>query len=156
MACGQMLTFCSVNAHCQNGVAKRRIREFQDHACTMLIHANKRWPHAINTHLWPYALHMVNDILNATLNLTTSDTPLNAFVQSDITYNPKHWYPFGCPVYVLDSDLQAGKKISKWSDRARMGIYLGPATCMHSHPSLVSVNRTSIITEDGTKKSQWG
>ena len=48
---GQTLTFCGVNAHFQNGVAKRRIRELQDHAHTMLIHANKRWLHAINTHL---------------------------------------------------------------------------------------------------------
>ena len=118
-----MLTFCSVNAHFPNGVAKRRICELQDHARTMLIHANKRWPHTINTHLWPYALRMVNDILNATLNLKTGNTPLNAFAQSDITSNPKHWYSFACPVYILDSDFQAGKKISKWSDRARM-VYI--------------------------------
>ena len=90
---GQKLTFCSVSAQFQNGGAKRRIREFQDHAHTMLIHANKRWLHAINTDLWPYALRMVNDILNATLSLKTGNTHLNAFAQSDITSNPKHWYP---------------------------------------------------------------
>ena len=72
---GQTLTFCSVNAHFQNGVDKRRICELQDHARTMLIHANKRWPHAINSHLWPYALHMANGILNATLNLKNGNTP---------------------------------------------------------------------------------
>jgi len=53
---GQRLTFCGVNAHFQNGVAERRIRELQDQARTMLIHANKRWPEAINVHLWPYAI----------------------------------------------------------------------------------------------------
>ena len=94
----------------KNGVAKRKSRELQDHAHTMLIHANKRWPHAINTHLGPYTLRRVNDILNAKLNLKTGNTPLNAFAQSDITSNPKHWYPFGCPVYVLDSNLQAVRK----------------------------------------------
>ena len=66
---GQTLTFCGANANFQNGVAKRRFRELQDHACTMLIHANKRWLHTINTHLWPYALCMVNDILNAILKI---------------------------------------------------------------------------------------
>ena len=35
---GQTQTFCDVNAHFQNGVATRRIRELQDHARTMLIH----------------------------------------------------------------------------------------------------------------------
>ncbi|WP_317203594.1 hypothetical protein, partial [Janthinobacterium sp.] len=48
---GQTLSFCGVNAHFQNGVAERRIRELQDHARTMLIHSSKRWPTAINTHL---------------------------------------------------------------------------------------------------------
>ena len=37
----QRLTFCGVNAHFQNGVAERRIRELQEQARTMLIHANK-------------------------------------------------------------------------------------------------------------------
>ena len=122
---GQTLSFCGVNAHFQNGVAERRIRELQDHARTMLIHSSKRWPTAINTHLWPYALRMANDIMNATPNLKTGGVPLNVFAGSGIASNPKHWYPIGCPVYVLDSDMQAGKKLSKWSDRARVGIYLG-------------------------------
>jgi hypothetical protein len=59
----QTLSFCGVNAQFQNGMAKGRIRELQDHARTMLIHASKRWPTAIDTHLWPYALRMANDAL---------------------------------------------------------------------------------------------
>ena len=39
----QGLTFAAVNAHHTNGMAERRIRELQDAARTMLIHANKRW-----------------------------------------------------------------------------------------------------------------
>jgi hypothetical protein len=31
---GQTLSFCGVNAHFQNGIAERRIRELQDHART--------------------------------------------------------------------------------------------------------------------------
>jgi len=41
---GQGLTFAVVNAHHQNGVAERRIRELQDMARTLLIHENSRWP----------------------------------------------------------------------------------------------------------------
>ena len=94
---GQSLSFCGVNAHFQNGVAERRIRELQEHARTMLIHANSRWPSAINTNLWPYALRMANDIMNSTPNLKTGKIPLNVFSNSTIATNPKHWFPFGCP-----------------------------------------------------------
>jgi hypothetical protein len=122
---GQTLTFCGVNAHFQNGVAERRIRELQNHARTMLIHASNRWPSAITTNLWPYALRMANDILNDTPNLVTSKIPTNHFTRSNIAVNPKHYHTFGCPMYMLDTDLQSGKRINKWSDRSNVGIHLG-------------------------------
>ena len=56
MACRakeQGLTFAAVGAHHSNGKAERRIRELQEMARTMLIHAHKRWPEAISAHLWP-------------------------------------------------------------------------------------------------------
>jgi hypothetical protein len=121
----QVLTFCGVNAHFQNGVAERRIRELQDHARTMLIHSSTRWPDAINAHLWPYALRTANDIMNATVNLKTKQVPIEMFTNSRIRTNLQHWYHFGCPVYVLDSDLQAGRKIDKWDNRSRVAVYLG-------------------------------
>jgi hypothetical protein len=37
--CGQSILFCAVNAHHQNGRAEKRIRDLQDAARTMLIHA---------------------------------------------------------------------------------------------------------------------
>jgi hypothetical protein len=66
----QTLSFCGVNAHFQNGVAERRIRELQDMARTMLIHANRRWPQAITANLWPYALRMANDAFNSMPDIT--------------------------------------------------------------------------------------
>jgi len=45
----QTLSFCGVNAHFQNGIAEKRIRDLQDNARTML-------PQAINTYQWPYTL----------------------------------------------------------------------------------------------------
>ena len=35
----QQLTFCGVNAHFQNGIVEKRIRDLQDNARTMLLHA---------------------------------------------------------------------------------------------------------------------
>ena len=46
---GQDLSFCGVNAHWQNGVAEKRIRDLQDNARTMLLHAQCRWPDAWRT-----------------------------------------------------------------------------------------------------------
>ena len=53
---GQEITYCGVNAHFQNGVAEKRIRDLQDLTRTSLLHAAARWPKAILVHLWPYAL----------------------------------------------------------------------------------------------------
>ena len=122
---GQTLTFCGVNAHFQNGVAERRIRELQEHARTMLIHASKRWPNAVNAHLWPYALRMANDSINHMPDIKRKDIPIERFAKTKVATNPNHWYHFGCPVYVLDDKIQSGQKINKWSERARVGIYLG-------------------------------
>lgn len=45
----------SVNAHFQSGIAERCIRELQELARTVLLHAKSRWKEAVNTHLWPCA-----------------------------------------------------------------------------------------------------
>jgi hypothetical protein len=42
-----------------------------------------------------------------------------------VAVNPKHYHTFGCPMYLLDTDLQTGKKIDKWSDRSNIGIHIG-------------------------------
>lgn len=121
----QTISFCGVNAHFQNGVAERKIRELQEHSRTMLIHATKRWPSAITANLWPYALRVANAVLNESPSLITGKVPINEFANSNINHNMNHWHTFGCPVYILDNDLQSGKKIDKWSDRSKMGINLG-------------------------------
>ena len=107
---GQPLTFAGVNAHHQNGLAKRRIREIQELARTMLIHTAKRWTKFVTTNLWPYVIRMANDVLNGTPSFQDNQrrTPQQVFSGSNILPNPKHWKPFGCPVYVLENSLQAG------------------------------------------------
>jgi len=60
----QNLSFAGVNTHYTNGLSEKRIRDLQDQAKTMLIHANHRWPKCISTNLWPYARRMANDAMN--------------------------------------------------------------------------------------------
>jgi len=122
---GQTISFCGVNAHFQNAVAERRIRILQDQARAMILHARGRWPSAIDAHLWPYAIRMANEVYNSTPTSGATRTPYEVFHGSKVSPNLKFFQPFGCPVFVLDKSMQAGKKIPKWNIRARMGIYLG-------------------------------
>ena len=124
---GQTISFCGVGAHHMNGRAERRIRELQDSARTMLIHAEARWPTAITTALWPYAVRMACDVYNATPTLGDKQalTPYERFSGIMVAHNIKHFKTFGCPVYVLDKGMQGGGLIKKWDKRARVGLYLG-------------------------------
>jgi hypothetical protein len=122
----QRLTFAGVNAHFQNGMAEKRIRDLQETARTMLIHANKRWSTAINAHLWPYAVRYANDMFNEAPMLKHKDsTPSELFSGSSVRFNVRHAHTFGCPAYVLDDALQVGHRIHKWAERSRVGIFLG-------------------------------
>jgi len=122
----QTLSFCGVNAHFQNGMAERRIRELQDSARTMLIHANRRWPTAVDAHLWPYALRYANDMFNhAPFARNNNVSPIERFSGTKVVFNRKDAHTFGCPVYTLNNALQQGHKIDKWTERSRVGIFLG-------------------------------
>jgi hypothetical protein len=48
--------FCGVNAHLQNGIAKRMIQDLSESAHKQLLHARACWPAAVHFALWPYTL----------------------------------------------------------------------------------------------------
>ena len=117
----QDLTFAGVNAHYQNGIAEQRIRELQEMTRAMLIHASKRWPGVVTIHLWPYAIRMANQAYNASplTSHTDKQSPNKMFDNSAVDINQKHWKPFGCPAYVLKSELQGTTGIHpKWDARS--------------------------------------
>ena len=147
---GQRLSFAGVNAHHQNGKAESRIKHIQDMARTMMIYANKRWPEAITTNLWPYAIWMANDSINATPWIKNDGKlpPIQVFAKTAVSENPKHWYHFGCPVYVLDSHLQQGRRPpgGKWEERARIGAYLGRSPQHSRHVALVLNIKTARVS----------
>ena len=122
----QVLTFCGVNAHFQNGRAEKKIRDLQDATRTSLLHAMRKWSKVININLWPYAMRYAADVHNAIPSKGHTKSPLELFSGIEYKIPFRQFHHFGCPTYVLDADLQAGKRSgSKWKDRARLGVNLG-------------------------------
>ena len=125
---GQTITFCAVNSHWQNGISEKRIRDLQDTARTMLLDAISRWPKALSSSLWPYAIKYANVIHNHTVMIRgqhVGKTPLEIFTRANVRPNLSIFHPFGCPVYVLNNRLQVSQQLNKWLPRARVGVYLG-------------------------------
>ena len=145
---GQNLSFAGVNAHHQNGIAERRIKEIQGLARAMLIHANRRWPEAITPNLWPYAIKMANEVLNDTPNMLDPErrSAVQIFSRAKVHHNSKHQKTFGCPVYVLDNSLQQNGIFHKWNIRSRVGIYLGKSPQHAKNVSLVLNRNTGLVS----------
>ena len=123
----QSLSYCGVNAHFQNGIAERRIRDLQEQTRTSMLYAMNKWKKMILICLWPYAMRHANDVANSTPRKGEEKSPVERF--SGVSVRPKlrHFHAFGCPTYVLDNALQSGQGVPKWKQRARLGVYLGPS-----------------------------
>ena len=142
----QTLTFCAVGAHHQNGIVERHIQELTYGARTVLLHAQRRWPKAVGSILWPFAWKDYERRFN---NLRLRDdgrSALNRFSGSDVRADLRDFHPFGCPVYVLGSPLQDNSPLPKWNPRARVGIYLGQSPCHASSVALVLNPRTLHVS----------
>ena len=145
----QTLTFAGVNAHHSNGLAERRIRSLQDLTRAMLIHQHRRWNMGGTIYLWPYALRMANDAINEAPNLKDKmgRSPLQIFSNTEVETNQKHWIPFGCPAYVLNSALQTGRGIHhKWEYRSKVGIYLGRSPNHGQNAALIMDRTTGLVS----------
>ncbi len=115
----QRLTFCGVNAHFQNGIAKKAIRDLSESARKQLLHARQRWPAAIHLSLWPYALRNACFLHNTLPTQEDATSRLKAFSSVQISVKMRHLHTFGCPVFALQNELASGSSLPKWSPRAR-------------------------------------
>ena len=123
----QSLSYCGVNAHFQNRIAERCIRDLQEQTRTLMLYTMNKWKRMILICLWPYAMRHANDVANTMPRKGEDRSPLEKF--SGVPVRPKlcHFHAFGCPTYVLDNALQSGQGVPKWKQRARLGIYLSPS-----------------------------
>ena len=143
---GQQIRYCGTNAHHQNGMAERSIRTVSNMARAMLLHSAAHWKNGVDSSLWPmavtYAVYVYNNTPNAQ-NLC----PADFFTGSTV---PRHrlrdLHTWGCPVYVLDPSLQAGKKLHRWEPRSRRGVFVGLSTIHASEVPLILNLATGSIT----------
>jgi hypothetical protein len=101
----QTISFCGVGAHHQNGIAEKRIGDLQRRATTLLLHAQRRWPDAINTHLWTYAIRAANDSRNYAPTNENDTCPMSRFCTTASLPTIQIQHHFGCPTYVLKKGL---------------------------------------------------
>ena len=83
---GQLLSYCGVGVHHQNGIAEKRVQDIQQMARTMMLHAESQWPAAISTVLWSYAIRLAMDIINnlPSVNDPEHITPVESFSNSSV------------------------------------------------------------------------
>jgi hypothetical protein len=83
-------------------------------ARALLLHASTHWQGRLDSSYWPMAVTYATYLLN---HLPTAQClcPADIFMGSTV---PRHHLKdidvWGCPVYVLDKQLQEGKKRPKW------------------------------------------
>ena len=147
----QRISFCGVGAHNQNGIAERHIRTIVERARTILLHAMTRWPNAIKTELWTFAVNYTVDKWNATpredLRFLSPNEVFSGQSEHDTTQDlTKTFHVWGCPVLVLKDQLQDGKAFPKWDARVRTGIFLGWSKHHASSVALVLNPNTDHIS----------
>ena len=121
----QQIKYCGPSAHHQNGVAERSIIMVSNMArAILLLHSAAHWKDEIDSSLWPlavsYAVYVYNNTPNAQ-NLCPADLFTGATVP---WHRLRDLYTWGCPVYVLDPTLQAGKKLPRCEPRSRCGVFV--------------------------------
>jgi hypothetical protein len=116
-----------VNAHFQNGIAERAIRDLLESTRKQLLHACACWPAAVHFALWPYALRNAALLHNSMPVLEDGTSRLELFSSIQVGCNMKHVHTFVCPVFALQNALASGKSLPRWSPCARLGLNLGPS-----------------------------
>jgi hypothetical protein len=98
-------TFCKVNAHFQNGIAEQVIRDLLGGAKMQFLHTCQRWPQAVSTALWLYALCHTAYLDNVLPTLEGEQSKLKLFSSIQVGSNMHFMHTFGCPVFALNNSL---------------------------------------------------
>ena len=117
-------------------------------ARTSLLHAMRKWPRVITTALWPYCYKTAEERHNH-LGLNHEGlSPVERMLGTKDEIVADDFHTWGCPILVLDAQLQTGNGIGppKWEPRARAGIYLGHSPVHAGNVALVLNLQTGHVS----------
>ena len=119
----QTIPFCGVNAHHQNGIVERHDRTLNDSARVMLLHAQRLWPDAISSILWPFAMKYANHLHNFLSLNNKGLSPFERFTSTSVMndLDISDFHTFGSPCYVYHTQ----QHIPKWEPRSSLRIFVG-------------------------------
>jgi len=124
---GQSITYSGVGAHFQNGVSERALLTVVSWARALMMHQLVHWPDQFDPALWPFAMDHAVFLWNHMPRPGQTHSPVELLTGTKLpgTSPLQRTRVWGCPAYVLDPKLQDGKKLPKWKQRSRQGVYLG-------------------------------
>jgi hypothetical protein len=110
-------------------------------ARALILHASMHWKDGIDASLWNMAVNHSIHIYNNTPDKGV--TPADIFTGSTVhRHRLLDLHVWGCPVYVLDRQMQQGRKLPRWQPRSRRGVNLG-LSLQHSSEVPLVLNLTT-------------
>ena len=144
------IKFSGVGAHHQNGASEQAIQTVISWALCYMMHQLMHWPACFQADLWPFAFNHAVTIWNHLPQAWNGLCPLELFTrtkfpQHDAITNAR---VFRCPIYVLNPNLQDGKKLPKWSKKSQQGMYLGHSWVhYHTVSNILSLKTGNVLPQ---------
>lgn len=143
----QSYSFCGVGAKWQNGSVESHIGHLTAKARSMLMHAMQKWPGIITPAFWPFCISQAVRMHNLTPHRGQSRSPHEIFTDEDSSITPADFRTMLCPVFVLEKELQDGKKLPKFSKaHSHIGVYVGHSPHHASNVVLVYNPTTGLVS----------
>eukprot|EP00957_Ditylum_brightwellii_P028390 2143696-Ditylum_brightwellii.AAC.1 len=144
----QTYSYCGIGAHHQNDIAEAMNKRLSYSARAILLHTKRKWPSVITSILWPFCYKCADECHNL-LDLNSDGlSPVEAVLRHTEELVADDFHTWGCPVFVLNADLQTGHGTGppKWNPRARTGVYLGHSLMHAGNVALVLNLQTGHVS----------
>eukprot|EP00957_Ditylum_brightwellii_P114982 8769693-Ditylum_brightwellii.AAC.1 len=144
----QTYSYCGVGTHHQNGIAKAMNKRLSHGARTIHLHVKRNWPDVITSIIWPFCYKCAEDHHNLLALNSDGLSPVEVLLGHKEELVATDFHTWGCPVFVLDANLQTGTGIGppKWNPRTRAGIYLGQSPVHAGNVALVLNLQTGHVS----------